>query len=85
MKRYRYNGSFNFSYSKNPDQDDKIETKNFTKDYRITWSHSPQSKGSGRFSASVNAATATYNQNNYLNYGTPGAIYNNSGFNNNNG
>lgn len=70
LKRYHYSGSLNFSYSKNPDQDDKIETQNFTKDFRLTWSHSPQSKGSGRFSASVNAATTTYNQNNYLGYGT---------------
>ena len=82
MKRYKYNGSVNFAYSKNPDGDDKIETKNFQKDYRITWSHSPQSKGSGRFSASVNAATATFNQNNNLSYGTSGDIYNNSNFNN---
>ncbi len=70
LKRYHYSGSLNFSYSKNPDSDDKIETENFTKDFRLTWSHSPQSKGTGRFSASVNAATTTYNQNNYLGYGT---------------
>ncbi|WP_079690232.1 putative LPS assembly protein LptD [Ohtaekwangia koreensis] len=70
LKRYHYSGSLNFSYSKNPDSDDKIETQNFTKDFRLTWSHSPQSKGTGRFSASVNAATTTYNQNNYLGYGT---------------
>ena len=82
MKRYKYNGSVNIAYSKNPDGDDKIETSNFQKDYRITWSHSPQSKGSGRFSASVNAATATFNQNNNLSYGTSGDIYNNSNFNN---
>jgi hypothetical protein len=82
MKRYKYNGSVNLAYSKNPDGDDKIETKNFQKDYRITWSHSPQSKGSGRFSASVNAATATFNQNNNLSYGTSGDIYNNSNLNN---
>ncbi|HMG92311.1 MAG TPA: putative LPS assembly protein LptD [Chryseolinea sp.] len=82
MKRYKYNGSVNFAYSKNPDGDDKIETTNFQKDYRITWSHSPQSKGSGRFSASVNAATATFNQNNNLSYGTSGDIYNNSNLNN---
>jgi hypothetical protein len=82
MKRYKYNGSVNFAYSKNPDGDDKIETSNFQKDYRITWSHSPQSKGTGRFSASVNAATATFNQNNNLSYGTSGDIYNNSNFNN---
>ena len=26
IKRYKYNGAVNFAYSKNPDQDDKIET-----------------------------------------------------------
>ncbi|MBA4054251.1 MAG: hypothetical protein C0490_06030, partial [Marivirga sp.] len=82
MTRYRYNGAVNFAYSKNPDGDDKIETNSFTKDFRLTWSHSPQSKGSGRFSASVNAATATFNQNNFLSYGTQGDTYNNSSLNN---
>jgi hypothetical protein len=70
MKRYKYNGTVNFAYSKNPDQDDRIETESFTQDFRLTWSHSPQSKGTGRFSASVNAATATFNRNNFLAYGT---------------
>jgi hypothetical protein len=82
LKRYKYSGSVNFAYSKNPDQDDKIETSAYTKDFRLTWSHSPQSKGSGRFSASVNAATATFNQNNNLSYGTQGDTYNNSNLNN---
>ncbi len=82
VKRYKYNGTVNFAYSKNPDQDDKIETSAFTKDFRLTWSHSPQSKGSGRFSASVNAATATFNQNNFLSYGTQGNTYDNSNLNN---
>lgn len=82
VKRYKYNGTFNFAYSKNPDQDDKIETSNYTKDFRLTWSHTPQSKGTGRFSASVNAATATFNQNNNLSYGTSGDIYNNPNLNN---
>ncbi|WP_331978751.1 putative LPS assembly protein LptD [Ohtaekwangia sp.] len=67
LKKYHYSGSLNFAYSKNPDSDDKIETQNFTKDFRLTWSHSPQSKGTGRFSASVNAATSTFNKNNYIN------------------
>ena len=82
LKRYKYSGAVNFAYSKNPDQDDKIETTAYTKDFRLTWSHSPQSKGSGRFSASVNAATATFNQNNNLSYGTQGDTYNNSNLNN---
>ncbi|RAV97731.1 putative LPS assembly protein LptD [Pseudochryseolinea flava] len=72
IKRYKYSGSFTFGYSKNPDMDDKIETSSVTKDYRLTWSHSPQTKGSGRFAASVNAATATYTRNNNLMYGAPG-------------
>jgi len=82
LKRYHYSGTVNFAYSKNPGTDNKIEDRTFTKDFRITWSHSPQSKGTGRFSASVNAATATFNQNNFLSYGTQGNLYNNSSLNN---
>ncbi len=70
MKRYHYNGSLNFAYSKNR-LGQNIEDKAVSNDFRLTWSHSPQSKGTGRFSASVNAATATFNQNNNLMYGTP--------------
>ncbi|MEX1238345.1 MAG: putative LPS assembly protein LptD, partial [Cyclobacteriaceae bacterium] len=69
MKRYAYNGNFNFSYSKNR-LGQNIEDRNASNDFRLTWSHSPQSKGTGRFAASVNAATATYNQNNNLMYGS---------------
>jgi hypothetical protein len=82
MKRYKYTGTVNFAYSKNPETTDKIENKNFTKDFRISWSHSPQSKGTGRFAASVNAATATFNKNNFLSYGTSGGNYNNPNLNN---
>jgi len=35
-------------------------------DFRLTWSHSPQTKGTGRFGASVTAATTTFTQNNNL-------------------
>jgi hypothetical protein len=73
IKRYKYNGSFNFSYSKNR-LGDNIEDKSVSNDFRLTWSHSPQSKGTGRFAASVNAATATYNRNNNLMFGTPGEL-----------
>ena len=68
MKRYAYSGRINFSYSKNRISD-KIEDKNASNDFRLTWSHSPQSKGTGRFSATVNAATSTFNKNNNLMYG----------------
>jgi hypothetical protein len=70
MKRYKYNGAFNFAYSKTH-LSEKIEDQSVSNDFRLNWSHTPQSKGTGRFSASVNAATATYNQNNNLMYGTP--------------
>lgn len=68
VKRYSYNGAFNFSYSKTRTSD-KIEDESVKNDFRLTWSHSPQSKGTSRFSASVNAATATFNRNNNMMYG----------------
>ncbi len=67
IKRYGYTGNFSFSYSKNT-VNDKIEDESERKDYSLTWAHTPQSKGPARFSASVNIATSTYNQNNNLSY-----------------
>ncbi len=64
-KRYKYNGSFNFSFTNNRTSQN-IEDPTSVKDFRITWSHTPQTRGTGRFSASVNAATATYNNSNFL-------------------
>jgi hypothetical protein len=69
IKRYKFNGSFNFSYSNNKTSDN-IEDNSSVQDFRIMWSHTPQTKGTGRFSASVNAASATYNTNNLLLYNT---------------
>lgn len=72
-KRYAYNGTFSFGYTNN-NLSDKIENTDKLRDFRLTWSHSPQSRGTGRFSASVNAATASFNQNNFLGVNTnPGA------------
>ncbi len=64
-KRYKHNGSLNFAFTKLR-ASENIEDESVQNDFRLTWSHTPQSKGSSRFSASVNAATASYNQNNYL-------------------
>lgn len=75
LKRYKYSGGINFAYSRNPDGDDRIETNNYTNDFRLGWNHSPQSRGSGRFAASVNAATSTYTRNNNLITGAPGEFY----------
>jgi len=64
-KRYKYSGSLSISYTNNK-LDDKIEGGQTSNDYQIFWSHSPQTRGSGRFSASVNAATSSYSTNNFL-------------------
>jgi hypothetical protein len=64
-KRYRYTGAFNFTFTNNVNND-QIESPTKSKDFRLSWSHSPQTKGSGRFSASVNAASSSYNTNNFL-------------------
>jgi hypothetical protein len=80
QKKYKYTGNLNFSRSSYPGSDD-IEDESVLKDFAITWSHSPQSKGTGRFSASVSAATNSYTQNNNLNTGVPPSI-NSQGLNN---
>lgn len=61
-KRYKYNGRFNAKYNNQSGLNEGDSTT--INDFWINWSHSPQSKGSSRFSASVNAGTSTYNQNN---------------------
>jgi hypothetical protein len=66
--RYKYSGSANFSYSKTK-VSDKIEDPQVSNDFYLTWSHTPQSRGTGRFSASVNAATSTFNKNNNMSLG----------------
>lgn len=81
IKRYKYNGNLNFSYSKNNVNED-IEDESVRKDYSLAWSHTPQTKGNGRFSASVNMATATFNKNNNLNYGYNTNDLDNSGLSN---
>lgn len=64
-KRYHYTGSLNFSYTNNVSTD-QIEAPSKSKDFYLTWSHTPQTKGTGRFSASVTAATGTYTNNNFV-------------------
>ncbi len=65
MKRYKYRGSLNFNYTKLR-LSENIEDESTQNDFRLTWNHTPETRGSSRFSASINAATATYNQNNFL-------------------
>lgn len=68
ISRYRYSGNFNLSFSNNSFSN-KIEVEDSRKDFSITWSHSPRTKGTSRFAASVNAASSTNNTNNLLGMG----------------
>ncbi|MFA0963309.1 putative LPS assembly protein LptD [Roseivirga sp. BDSF3-8] len=62
-KRYKYNGNLNLQYNKQrvgQNEEDSV----IQKDFWIRWSHQPQSRGTSRFSASVNAGTSSFNNNN---------------------
>jgi len=63
-KRYAYNGRFNFNLTKRKTGFEGEDSE--SNDFSLNWSHTPVSKGNSRFSATVNAATSTYNQNNAL-------------------
>ena len=63
--RYKYNGSFDFSYNINKYDDAKV-----TKGFSLTWSHSQDSKANPNrtFSANVNMSTSSYDkENSYVN------------------
>ena len=62
IKRYSYTGRFNAKYNNQTGLNEGDST--VVNDFWVNWSHSPKSKGTTRFSASVNAGTSTYNQNN---------------------
>lgn len=64
--RYRFQGAFNFSYNKFVRQLDDL-SRDEQIDYWVRWSHAPQSRGSSRFSANVNAGSTTFNRNNSFN------------------
>lgn len=65
ISRYKYSGSLNFSFTNNI-TGEKIESPTISKDFSLIWNHSPRSKGTSRFSATVNAATGTYLTNNFV-------------------
>jgi hypothetical protein len=68
ISRYKYSGTVAFSFSNN-NYSASIEKQDIRKDFSLTWSHAPRSKGTARFAASVNAATSTNNTNNLLGMG----------------
>jgi LptD protein len=63
--RYKYSGSLSFSYTSNRFTD-KIEDQSRSNDFQLNWSHSPKTRGTSRFSASVQAATNSFTNNNFL-------------------
>ena len=63
-KRYKFNGSYNFSYYENITGERGIDFAK-SKDFAFVWSHSQDSKANPnrRFSANVNFTTGSYDRN----------------------
>lgn len=62
-KRYSYTGNINLTFNQQKGVQSELDSA-IARDFWVTWSHRPESKGTGRFSASVQGGTNTYNQNN---------------------
>lgn len=62
-KRYSYNGNLNIRFNQQQVGETEADSA-VARDFWVQWSHRPESKGTGRFSASVNGGTSTFNQNN---------------------
>ncbi|MBA4410198.1 MAG: putative LPS assembly protein LptD [Bacteroidota bacterium] len=68
--RYRYNGSFDFSYNLNKYSEEPLPDAKTTKGFSVTWSHSQDSKANPNrtFSANVNLSTSSFDkENSYMN------------------
>ena len=65
-KRYSYRGNLLFNFTKLKTENDNTLETTESNDFRFSWSHSPESRGTGRFSASVNLASSSYSDNNLL-------------------
>ena len=68
-KRYKYSGSLNFQYNFNNNTPEVVATDDLnnykTKDFNLSWSHSPANKRPDRsFSSSVNLRSNGFNRNN---------------------
>lgn len=64
--RYRFSGSFGFSYANNVNSYKGMPDYGQTNNYRISWSHAQDGKANpgSRFSASVNMSSSGYDKNN---------------------
>jgi hypothetical protein len=70
LKRYHFTGNWSMRYNRRLQGEEGNQVN--IDDFWVSWSHTPQSKTSGRFSASVNAGTNGFNSRNQINdpYGT---------------
>jgi hypothetical protein len=66
--RYRYNGSFDFSYNLNKYSEQPLPDARTTKGFSLTWSHAQDSKANPNrtFSANVNLSTSSFDKENSL-------------------
>jgi len=70
-KRYRYSGGFNIDFQKFVSPETELNPVDYNT-FRVQWNHSPITRGTGKFSASVNAGSTSYfnnviNVNNFAN------------------
>lgn len=70
-KRYRYSGGFNFDFQKFQSPETELNPINYNT-FRLSWNHTPESRGNSRFSASMNMGSTSYfnnviSQNNFAN------------------
>ena len=65
-KRYRFSGSFNFSFQNTVEGERNMPDYSVQKSFKLQWSHRQDAKANPAqsFSASVNFATSSYEQNN---------------------
>ncbi len=75
-KRYRYNGSFLFSYQNSVSGDKNMPDYSKTTSYKVQWSHRQDAKANpySSLSASVNFASTSYERNNLTSMYNPQAI-----------
>ncbi|PSL48156.1 hypothetical protein CLV51_1021018 [Chitinophaga niastensis] len=72
-KRYKYNGGLNLSFANTRFGDPQVKSEFSTsKDFRVTWNHSMDSKARPgvNFGASANFGTSSYNKYNVYDYNT---------------
>lgn len=58
-KRYRYGGAINVDFQKFRSPETELNPIDYNT-FRVSWSHTPVTRGTGRFSASVNAGSTSY-------------------------